>query len=152
MGTQIAAHLANIGLTVHLLDLPAATGEKNALVEAAFKKALKQSPPVFFSELASQRVSVGNYEEHFDRLKSVSRGFASFDYEFERFQAAPLVKLDILINGMDVRAHASQGQHKTLLISLKAGEWFYLNDHLDERPMFLLEDVFIAVLGAGARG
>jgi DNA replication and repair protein RecF len=50
--------------------------------------------------------------------------------------------LDILLNGMDVRAHASQGQHKTLLISLKAGEWFYLNDHLDERPMFLLDDVF----------
>ncbi|MBL0175658.1 MAG: DNA replication/repair protein RecF [Ignavibacteria bacterium] len=50
--------------------------------------------------------------------------------------------LDILLNGMDVRAHASQGQHKTLLISLKVGEWFFLNDHLDERPMFLLDDVF----------
>ncbi len=36
--------------------------------------------------------------DFFDRLKSVSRGFASFDYSFERFQAAPLVKLDILIN------------------------------------------------------
>lgn len=36
--------------------------------------------------------------DFFDRLKSVSRGFASFDYEFVRFQAAPLIKLDILIN------------------------------------------------------
>ncbi|MDH7515909.1 MAG: DNA replication and repair protein RecF [Bacteroidota bacterium] len=50
--------------------------------------------------------------------------------------------LEMLVNGMDVRTHASRGQHKTLLISLKAGEWFFLNDHLDERPVFLLDDVF----------
>ncbi len=37
--------------------------------------------------------------DFFDRLKSVSRGYASFEYEFKRFQAAPLIKLDILING-----------------------------------------------------
>lgn len=45
--------------------------------------------------------------DFFDRLKSVSKGYASFDYEFKRFQAADLVKVDILINGDKVDALAS---------------------------------------------
>jgi len=44
--------------------------------------------------------------DFFDRLKSVSRGFASLEYNFKRFEAAPLVKLEIMINGDKVDALA----------------------------------------------
>ena len=55
--------------------------------------------------------------DFFDRLKSISRGYASLDYQFERFQAADLVKMDILINGETVDAlsiivHRDQSQYR----------------------------------------
>jgi 3-hydroxyacyl-CoA dehydrogenase len=71
MGMQIAAHLANAGLTVHLLDIPASAGYKNAIVEASFKKALKLSPPIFFSQKMAHRITLGNFDEHFERLATV---------------------------------------------------------------------------------
>jgi len=55
--------------------------------------------------------------DFFDRLKSVSRGYASLDYHFLRFQTADLVKLDLLINGdrvdaLSVIVHRDQSQYR----------------------------------------
>ncbi|MGB5340025.1 MAG: translation elongation factor 4 [Gammaproteobacteria bacterium] len=64
--------------------------------------------------------------DFFDRLKSVSRGYASFDYHFLRFQSAALVKLDILINGERVDAlsvivhqQVSQSRGRALAAKMK---------------------------------
>lgn len=51
-------------------------------------------------------------------------------------------EVPLTINGLDLRKFASQGQHKTFLVALKLGEFFYLKERCAETPIVLLDDVF----------
>jgi 3-hydroxyacyl-CoA dehydrogenase len=63
MGSRIAAHLANAGLPVVLLDIPAPEGARNAIASQALDALKKSKPAAFYDPAYAARVSVGNFDD-----------------------------------------------------------------------------------------
>lgn len=68
MGTGIAAHLAGCGLEVLLLDLPT-EGNRNKIAADSLANALKAKPAPFYDNKFAQRISVGNFEDDFPKIR-----------------------------------------------------------------------------------
>lgn len=91
-------------ITANILLPPEHVG---SVIKLCTEKRGKQTKMLYVGNQVSMQYEMPLAEvvlDFFDRLKSVSRGYASFDYEFNRFETAPLVRLDVLINGDRVDA------------------------------------------------
>jgi GTP-binding protein LepA len=65
--------------------------------------------------------------DFFDKLKSISRGYASMDYEFKEYRASDVVKVDLLINGdridaLSIIVHRAQSQYRGRAVAAKMRE------------------------------
>ncbi len=68
MGAAIAAHCANAGLEVDLLDIAPQDDDNNAVVEKGYKQMKNARPAALMSEKVLDRMRIGNFEDHFDRI------------------------------------------------------------------------------------
>ncbi len=104
-------------ITANILLPPEHVG---AVMKLCTEKRGKQTKMLYVGNQVSMQYEMPLAEvvlDFFDRLKSVSRGYASFDYEFNRFETAPLVRLDVMINGdrvdaLSIIVHRDNAYHR----------------------------------------
>jgi 3-hydroxyacyl-CoA dehydrogenase len=103
MGRAIAAHLANAGLEVLLLDLPSDGPDRNALLNEALHALPKDRPSPLYSRASLDRISVGNFEDDLDRLADaqwvIEAVVERFDIKEKLFASiAPHLAEDVILS------------------------------------------------------
>ncbi|WP_333874104.1 3-hydroxyacyl-CoA dehydrogenase/enoyl-CoA hydratase family protein [Methylobacter sp.] len=89
MGAGIAAHIANAGIPVFLLDVvPKDSDNRNSIAESAIAKLLKAEPAAFMHKNYARLVTPGNIEDHLDWLKEV-------DWVIEAVIENPVIKQEL---------------------------------------------------------
>jgi len=99
-------------------------------------------PTIEYQSLDNMEESTGEEE-----IRELMRKQLKLKSGIERKFGTTLVgphrdELVFKLNSLDLRTFASQGQHKTFLVALKIGEFFYLKERCNETPILLLDDIF----------
>jgi len=104
---QDVAHIAEIREPIIQADILVPQAHLGAIITLCTEKRGVQKKLHYHGQQVAASYELPMSEmvlDFYDRLKSVSRGYASLDYHFLRFQTADLVRLDLLINGERVDA------------------------------------------------
>ncbi|PNG26607.1 3-hydroxyacyl-CoA dehydrogenase/enoyl-CoA hydratase family protein [Methylocella silvestris] len=111
MGAGIAAHVANAGVPVLLLDIPAKQGPRSAIAQEAVTRLLKTDPASFMSKSAAKFVSIGNTEDDIGLLSEC-------DWIIEAIVERLYVKQDLYRRLEEVRKRGSVVSSNTSTIEL----------------------------------
>jgi 3-hydroxyacyl-CoA dehydrogenase len=117
MGSRIAAHFANAGLPVVLLDIAAKEGARSSLAAQALESLKKSKPAAFYEASAASRISIGNFDDDLAMLggcdwviEAVTENLAIKQALLERI--APHLKADAILttntSGLPIRSIAAQ--------------------------------------------
>lgn len=106
------------------------------LQEPGAAPSLAYAPSIDLSGASDEEDSARAYRSALARTDRRSR-------ETGRTLVGPhLDEVTFLLDGIDLRPYASQGQHRTFALALRVAQALFLRDHLDESPVLLLDDVF----------
>ena len=138
MGSQIAAHLANAGLSVHLLDLPGNEKNRNAIVDGALKGLERLSPAPLFTEGTARRITPGNIEDDF-HLASEADWIIEAVVEKPRVKQQIMARLEAAANSHAVISTNTSGIPIHLIAQDRSSDFKrrFLGTHFFNPPRYL---------------